>query len=386
MLARLLKFSGGSFLPVTAFEAIPPKAACTFAYQSIIDYGRDIKRLLRTPLPAMSSSSEIAFTDQSMINRFKIEYGTSFRDANCQPQSGTFATSGEILVLNAAFPLEEPYGIRWFYENADGGLPSEANGDQYFLTNQPKAMEVWPSSFLWLWLLNGDYLSGSSSPKYGLRFYVKKTDGTDSTHEVFYTRCSWYQVNNFNVSVARAAALAGVPATSIEYYEVGVYFANSSDFITGSFSETLRFVVATQCASPADAYFVTPPGGFGTLVCEIVEKEVVQTGTEICLDVQCSSSRSDIARSGGRSYANVRSYDQVTIRARASYTEEQVNYFRAFKASPERYLRVASGSGYIAKRFNVEFGSVRIFKDGEFVELLASGSLNDIPTQTSQYV
>lgn len=385
MQTRLLMYSGGSFLPVTAFEAIRPTTSCSFAYQSTIDYGRDIRRLLRTPLPAMLSTNEIASTDQGIINRFKIEYGTTYRDGNCQPQSGTFKKSGEILVLNAAFPLEEPYGIRWFYENADGGLPSEANGVQWFLTNQPKAMDVCPTSFLWLWFLNGDYTSMSPFPKYGLRFYVKKTDGTDSTHDVFYNRCLWFQCNNFNVSVARAASLAGVPATSIEYYEVTVHLANSSNIISGSLSETLRFVISTQCANCTDAYFLTPPGGFGTLVCDVIEKEVTQTGTEICLDTLCASTRSDIARNGGRYYANVRSYDQVTIRARSSFTDEHVNYFRAFKASPERYLRVSSGSGYIAKRFNVEFGSVRIFKDGEFVELVASGYLSDIPIQTSQH-
>lgn len=372
------------FAPITDFQAIRPILSCNTASQSAIDFRRDIARTLYTPLPAMTPTAEVAFTEDNILGRYKIEHGWSFRDANCQPQSGTYALSGEILCINAAFPLQEPYGIRSYWENSPGGLPAENNGNQFFLTNQPKRMTVCQNSFLWLWLLNGDYPSTASYPKFGLRFVVNKKVGAQSTHDVLYNKCSWWQCMNFNVSVARAATLASTTADNITSYTVTVYHVDNADAFQSQFSETLTYVIEDICANCVDVYFLTPPGGYGTLVADLIEREVSQTATEICLDVPCGLSRSERAAVGGRVYGNIRAFEEMTIRARMSYSAEHVAYFAAFKASPERFIRVASGTGYIAMRFNVDTGGVRIFRDGEYIDLIAKGSLVDIPLQTAK--
>lgn len=386
MNVRLHKYQSslGGFGPVTEFEAIRPILGCNNASTSKIDYRRDIARLIFTPLPELTPTAEIPATEDTLLGRFKIEYGWTYRDAQCQPQSGTYAFSGEILALNAAFPLQEPYGVRSFYENFPGGLPPQNNGDQWFLTNQPKTMAVCRSSFIWLWLLNGDYPELFANPKFILRFVVNKKTGSPVTTDVVYDACSWWQCMNFNVSVARAASLASTTVDNIVSYSVSVLHANASGVPAGTFSETLTYYVEDICANCTDVYFLTPAGGYGTLVADVIEREVTQTATEICLDVPCGISRSEQAKIGGRVYGNIRSYEEMTIRARASHTPEHVAYFAAFKASPERFVRVASGPDYIAMRFNVDTGGVKIYKDGEYIDLIAKGNLVDIPLQTAK--
>ena len=386
MEVRLLKYSNpnASFLPITRFETLRPKVGCNSIAESLIDYVRNIRRTLFTQLPDLSATAEILPTVDTLISRYKIEYGWIFRDENCQPQSGTYKTSGEILVCNAAFDVSEPYGMRWYWHNAPGGLPTETGGYQYFLTNQPKKMRICRNSYAWLWLLEGDYQSGASAPKRTLHFSVTKKDGTVVAAYDDYNICQWHQVLNFNVSPLRAGHVTGVQVADIDKYDVWVSYANASGIPGGVYSETLTYIIDDSCGTCTDAYFLTPPGGIGTLMVDVIEKEVNQTGTEICLDVPCGTSREERARYGGRSLGNVRAWKEITVRARVNYTEEAIAYFESFKASPERWIRVKSGTGYIAIRFNIDPGGIRIFRDGENVELIAKGNLIDIPLQSAK--
>ena len=128
------------------------------------------------------------------------------------------------------------------------------------------------------------------------------------------------------------------------------------------------------------------------MLCMVDSKEVVQNGTEILLNTPCNVSPEYAAKYAGRNLANLRNYERVTISAVEIYTEDQVNFFRAFKLSPERYIRVqkktysSSDIQWIAKRFIVEPGGVQIFKDGDRIELVATGFMDDIPVQTPSYL
>jgi hypothetical protein len=136
-----------------------------------------------------------------------------------------------------------------------------------------------------------------------------------------------------------------------------------------------------------DVYFLTPQGGIGTLLCEITESEIVQEGTEICLDTPCATSRLEAAKYGGRQLSNLRSYDRVTIKSREQYGEQWREYFRSFKASPDRYIMVKEEAPntvttYLAKRFNPEPGGIKIFQTAEYIDMVATGTLSDIPVQS----
>lgn len=86
----------------------------------------------------------------------------------------------------------------------------------------------------------------------------------------------------------------------------------------------------------------------------------------------------------------VKNQETVTLRCRRNYTEEEVAYFKSMKASPERWIQVSEtgidGSGslynYIAKRFLVDPGGVKIYQEGDYVELIITGKIgNEIIVQ-----
>ena len=64
-----------------------------------------------------------------------------------------------------------------------------------------------------------------------------------------------------------------------------------------------------------------------------------------------------------------------------------MEYFRRFKAGPDRYLMVKEESptafetSYIAKRFIPETGGIKIYQSAEYVDLVATGTLSDVPVQ-----
>ena len=126
------------------------------------------------------------------------------------------------------------------------------------------------------------------------------------------------------------------------------------------------------------------------MLCDIVERSVIQEAQEICLDVPVAASRQDELRYGGYMQNQIKNFETVTLRCRRNYTDEDVEYFKSLKASPERWIRVAEtgidGSGalynYIAKRLLVDPGGVRIFQEGDHIELVITGKIgNEIKVQ-----
>lgn len=375
------------YIPITKLEGVTPKRGCSAISAVEIDYRRDIGRTLYTPMPDLTTTAEIPFNTPTIMGTFKLFYGWTYRDGNCQPQSGTFVQSaGSINVLNAAFELEEPYKMRRYWGDHPAGFPP-GQFVQDFLTNQPKTMRVCQNSFLWVWLLNGFTISNPTTYKLRLTVAIYKKGYTGGvfeflTYDKIVGGIQWY-VPNWNVSVQRIISEGTLTIDELEKYSIQVTGYDAANEVLYNASEYLTYLVdETCCGSMTDIYFLTPPGGIGTLVVDVLEREITQTGKEICLDIPCNTGDSERAKYGGRIMGNLRAYEEITVRARENWTEEHLAYFRAFKASPERWVRVKSGDGWLAKRFLVTPGSVRIYKDGEKLELVASGYTDDIPLQT----
>lgn len=389
MQVRLLKTDATSNVSaaVTEFEGLRPLADCDAVGETCINYIKDAARLLFTPMPDLDPESEIDPETDTLTGRFLIQYGWNYKDENCQPVSGNFYPSEEVFVVNAAFDTQDADGIMPYWAlHPDFSEDSRAL-NQFFLTNQPKVHRLAETSFAWLWFLNA--FSGEvqgSAPFIPDHFDLEIESTSGATVE--YSQIQWYQVWNFNVSPARVADLLSISVSALNTYTVKLKAYNSDETDFAIVSETLTFAVEHDCGDNIrDVYFVTPPGGIGTLVCEILESEIVQEGTEICLDTPCATSRLESAKYGGRQLGNLRSFDRVTLKSRQQYGEEWREYFRSFKASPDRYLQVkerktVGADTWIAKRFNPDPGGIKIFQTAEYIDLIASGTLADIPTQT----
>ena len=387
--------------PVSEFEGLLPLAGCDDVTETCINYIKDAARLLFTPMPDLSTVSEFDPADgDTLTGRFLIRYGWNYKDANCQPLSGNFYPSDEVFVVNAAFDTRSKYGIAPYWaRHPDFPIPQQIR--QKFLTNQPLFHRLAEHSFAWLWFLNPftgtNYLTGNGTGnpftldhfELFIEIYeVGSAVATDSA-AITYDACSWFQVMNFNVSPQRIAdeSAGGTLVSEIGKYTVIVKAQNAGDTEFAFVSEEVVYGVEHDCGDNIrDVYFLMPQGGIGTLLCEVTETEIVQEGTEICLDTPCATDRLEAAKYGGRQLGNIRNFDRVTIKSREQYGEEWREYFRSFKASPDRYLMVKEEAPntvttYLAKRFNPEPGGIKIFQTAEYIDLVATGTLADIPVQ-----
>lgn len=378
----------GAFSDITLFEGIKPSGSCDVPNELCIDFMRDAKRNLYTPIPDLTTTSEIDPEQTTMIAYFKINTGVTFRDDNCQPQSGTFTDSDPVLVMDTVFDDRENLRMRrYIYDHPEnlsvgGGQPA---GCPQFLTNKPQYLYLGENSFAWLWLAGG--YQSLAPTVLTLRFNVWYANGTTGLVNVSVDPILEYQVHCFNVSPGRLIDLFSLTDLSnVVKYAVMVTSSASGGGTTIGWQTF--FVIEHSCQNLIDVYFKTPPGGIGTILCEITDSEINQEGTEICLSTPCGTTRQEVARYGGRMLNNIRSYEKVTLRARRNFSTEEVEYFKSVKASPERWIQVSEtgetpfGGSYIAKRLIVEPGGVKVFQSGEYIDLVITGTIGDIPVQT----
>lgn len=398
IIARLMKYDSNlGFVNVGEHQGFLPQLTCTAANALCLNFMRKARSLLYSPMPDLTTTSEIPSSELNMTGLFALEFGAVYQDDNCQPQSDTVMMSEQVFLLNAAFEIEQAYGTApFYYSHPDFGGSGFTR--QRFLTNQPLGNRLLSrDSFAWLWFLNGYTTDFPDLDHFTVLVSATGKDGDSGVAGIDYSAPQWYQVVNTNISPARVAAITGVALNNLKEYTVEVQLRDAGGDIipVNGFSNAMdsgRYVISDCIGKETDVYFVTPPGGIATMLCMVDSKEVVQNGTEILLNTPCNVSPEYAAKYAGRNLANLRNYERVTISAVEIYTEDQVNFFRAFKLSPERYIRVqkktysSSDIQWIAKRFIVEPGGVQIFKDGDRIELVATGFMDDIPVQTPSYL
>ena len=93
MQTRLFKVDGVTnvAVPITEFEGLRPLVGCNDISETCVNYIKDAARLLFTPMPDLSTTSEIDPEDgDTLCSRFLIQYGWNYKDANCQPFSRNF--------------------------------------------------------------------------------------------------------------------------------------------------------------------------------------------------------------------------------------------------------------------------------------------------------
>lgn len=380
---RLLKADNltNVFSPITRFEGFTPDVSCDSIGQLCIDYMQDAKRTLFTPMPDLELDSEISPDLTTMLGQFYIEYGTTYRDDNCQPQSGVFGQSDTVYVMDTVFELQENYGMRrYIYDHPDNAGPGQPPLCPQFLTNKPARLILGVNSFAWLWLAAG--YQSLAPTVINLRFNVFYKNGTTDFELVEYDPLQAYQVHCFNVSPGRLLSIFALSdLTTVSHYFVRAEAG----------SETIGwetyFGIEQACEGLVDVYFKTPPGGIGTILCEVTDRDVVQEGTEICLNTPCETTRLEKGKYSGRLLNQIRSYEKITLKARRNFQEDEVAYFRSLKASPERWIQVAETGEtghYMAKKLLVDTGGIKIMQTGEYIDLIIEGTLQDIPVQIGQ--
>lgn len=378
--------------PLGRLEALEADLLCDSVSEICVDYRLDIEQKLFTRLPELSSTSFIDEVEngRSIMRLFSLEYGWSYR-TDCQVQSGTIRRSGRVLGVNAVFPPEDQYGMRrYWHEHPSGYPPGQTAPD--FLTLQPKTKHtLCLSSFSWLWMTNNFQHAYGINYRLRVKFQLYKI-GTNGVFEEFdYTALdsvvdsnSWYQCVNFNTSPAFVLANApSIVSGELAGYDVQVFgVENFTTTVLFTASEKLHYDVVDACSGCTDLYFLGSPGGIGTQIARVTEREVVTAGKEILINSSCDLSNIDRAKYGGRSLTSLRSYERVSFTIELPRTTEHERWIKDFRKSPQHWLRIEDYDGEpMAKKMLLDGNSVKVFREGEGINVEATGYLADIVSQ-----
>ncbi len=389
IITRLGRFVDATsvFVPVSEFNGVDADKQCTAVGEVCLDFAADAQSQLYTELPALTSTSFISAIQngRSLCRLFGVEYG-DIKRVDCQSQSGTIKKSNIILGINAAFDIDDPYQMRRYWHDHPDGFPAGQSVPD-FLTYQPKKYTLCRDSYSWLWLLNnfqqdhGTYKLFALFNCYGNGVSEQFTQiindpGTDGH--------SWYQPVNFNASPKFVYPnLTTLTQDTLEFYEVQVFGAYpTAEDVLFNASEILHIDVEACCQDSTDIYFLTSPGGIGTLPVDIDSETVVQDGQEIQLYNDCGDDRATRATKGGRTLTNLRSYTRITFSKTCKNSAEWKRWLTDFRKSPQRWVKVIDGAGNpIAKKAILQPDDITVRQSGQAVELKGVLYLQDIPQQ-----
>jgi hypothetical protein len=151
--------------------------------------------------------------------------------------------------------------------------------------------------------------------------------------------------------------------------------------------ETLTYIFNTGCSDEqetTDLYFVTSPGGIGTLPMEVRSVEMVQEGNENDFGDNCSTDTHIRASTGGQTLTVTRNYKSLTMATIVDHSPEIERFFSDMRKSPQRWVRVSDNAGgWIARKFLVDTGGIEVRRTGETVELIVSGKFLNETSQSN---
>lgn len=380
-----------TFYDLGALIGMEAEKLCDTVGVVCVDIRPDVAADLFTMIPALTYDSFISSIDngRSMMKYFSLQYGWTYRE-NCIAKSGTITRANKIMVLNAAFDVDDPYQIRrYWYNHPDGFPPGQFVPD--FLTTQPKKIPLCRDSFKWLWLLNAWQ---DDWPQYALvaRFVLYDANGAVITivqsvaNNPLTMGSSPYQPVCFNASPRHISDVIGTPLTGVAFYEVQVVGTDPLDYNNVWFnaSEYLRFEICDACCDDAtDLYFLSPTGSIDTIVVRVDSVETLQSGgEEIRVNIPCGTDRIDRATYGGRTLVSTRVYQKMKMSVQIPRSSEWERWVKHLRQSPQRWVRVLDESGaYIAKKIVFENGAITQRQSGEGTIIEMTGYLQDVPTQ-----
>lgn len=377
--------------PVTVFEGLEPDKLCDSVGEVCVDYRGDIAAGLYTVMPELGTDTfvESEVNGETMMRPLQLEYGWTYRE-DCVSKSGTFRRSDVVVAINAAFDRKDPYGMRWYWYNHPDGFPPDQS-TQKFLTTQPYGTRVCFNSYVWLWMCNNYQSDWGANYKLRARYVAYKKDvGYQTAYVVDINNPgagdgnNWYQPVNFNVSPQIVLDnVAGMTEANLEFYEIQVVVTDASNVVLANGSDYIRFVPEACGCDTTDVYFLTPAGGYSTMIVDVVRRDVVPEGNEVNLYVPCNWSFEDKNSKGGRTLVNLRAYEQIEITAKGlSNKEEDRNWFKHFCISPVKFIKETVDGVEVKRKIIVDPGQVNIYEAGGVVNLSATCYFQDIPVQS----
>ena len=363
----------GTSEQITPYEGVDTVVDCAFAYPLLLDFQQQISELLYTNIPLLTANSyDIPFYT-TMYQYFRLQYGWVYRE-DCTPVSGDFFQSGIVKVWNGMIEDNDVYGIRKYYMGATGGLPP---GQTYvkFLTNMPDdGMLLRFDSYAWLWFfVNKNELEPGATLKVIVNFLLSTGVGGTYSDDISNVGAE-DGVLCVNASPMYVVDNTVAADTNLVSYTVKIYAYDGPDFVQITEAKQFYTERQLQCSENVDVYFRNRLGGIDTLPVIITEHVSSQTGNE--LNFQRSPIATTVERMTlrGRTITGAVNQRRFVIRAKHNWSEQWVDFFEAFRISTVRHIQTTGEDGlHYARKIVIEPGNITIWKEGEFIELEASG-------------
>jgi hypothetical protein len=376
--------------PVTVFEGMEPDKLCDTVGPVCVDYRDDITAGLYTVMPELGTDTfvESEVNGNTMMRPLQLEYGWTYRE-DCVSKSGTFKRSDLVIALNAAFDTKDPYKMRpYWYDHPDGFPPDQTI--QKFLTTQPYGTRVCFNSYVWLWMCNNYQNTWGTSYKLRARYVAYKKDvGYQTAYVVDINNPGagdgnkWFQPVNFNVSPQIVLDnVAGITEANLEFYEIQVIITDGSNVVLANGSDYIRFVPEPCGCDTTDVYFLTPAGGYSTMIVDVVRRDITPEGNEVNMYVPCDWTFDEKNSKGGRTLVNLRAFEKIEIIAKGlGNTDADRNWFKHFCISPVKFIRETVDGVDVKRKIIVDLGQIQIYESGGVATLSATCYFQDIPLQ-----
>ena len=373
--------------PINVFEGMEADKLCSSVGEVCVDYVDDISSKLFTILPELGTDTFITSVENgaSMMQPIQLEYGWTYR-TDCVSQSGTFMRSDLVIAINAAFDRKQPYGMRpYWFGHPDGFPPGQTL--QKYLTTQPYGIKICLNSYAWLWLANNFQSTVGAAYRLRATFTGYKNSlgvgtFTKTINDSSLDGNKWFQPVNFNVSPQMVLSELHLSAAQVDFFEVQVAVTNMSNGVIRLATEKLRYVINSCGCDTTDVYFLTPAGGYSTMIVDVVKRDIVQEGNEVNLYVPCEWTFEEKNAKGGRTLINLRQYEKIEIVAQAlGNTEDDRTWFEHFRISPVKFIKETVEGVDVKRKLIVDPGSIQIYESGGNTELSATCYLQDITVQ-----
>lgn len=376
----------GGFSPVTATEGILPKIGCAAAQADCVDMMPKAKSLVYTPMPRLDGVTHPAH-EYNTVKKFALLYGDFWRD-NCLPQSGLQQLSATVMVCNSTFEPNDTLKFRPYAVESTGGLPSGQTRFK-FLTTQPTKHIINRDSFVFLWML-----ANESDPTFaGINVTVTtfSANGTQLENNTFQAPVP-YRLSGltaFNISPAFISETLGLTMDStVSYYTVAAAGIDNTVGAAVLFRfETITYIFNTGCSDAdevTDLYFVTSPGGIGTLPVTVDRVEITQEGNAVDFGDNCSTDAHIRSSTGGKSLTVTANYKSLTLSTIVDHSTDIERFFSDMRKSPHRWVKVSDGAGgWVARKFLADTGGIEVRRTGETVQLTVTGRFLDEAAQSN---
>lgn len=350
------KDADGDIYPVTNIESVVPRTNPLGVPRLCFDFRNDIQGLVSTTWQSLTNTDIVE--DENYSTYFFLKYGVR-QVVNCEVTEWDWDDSGDSLLVNAVFQLDDDLRMRrYYYDVSINPIPP-------FLTARPNGMPIKPDSYYWLWFYGQHLGKGTGWTKYRAQWNFFDSSGANLGTEYSATEPDY---DGFFVIPCGGANSPGIPAdTALITVQIDVYEPSRPGWVQAS---EVRTMPIDPLCGDAEFHFLEDLGAYSVIYGEIQEVHHNQVMNIFRAPEVCDNAE-DAVRQGGRRRVKVSSNKKFTCRIVGLDSDEQAEWFRQFLDSEDIKYRYENRDGdTMIRNIIIDSEETLIYKTGSNGEYL----------------